>query len=193
MRPAIITGSIGTGKSTVCAKLAKMGVKIIDADAIAHQILDEKSGEIGEIFGEDCLLNGKVNRKILGDIVFQNRHKRKMLEELVHPIVHDKIMAEWKRCQKNKQDCILDIPLFFESNNSYEGFFIIVVYATREQQFRRLRSRDNLSEISIQKRLDAQWPIEKKCENADWVVDNSKELEALEVQVQKLYKWLKGE
>lgn len=193
MRPAIITGGIGTGKSTVCKKLASLGVKIIDADLIAHHVLDEKANDIARIFGQNCLKKGKIDRKVLGEIVFNDPHKRKILEAFLHPIIHKRILEDWKKYSDSGQDCILDIPLYFESKNRYDGFLIIVVYATKEQQFERLRKRDDLGDIPIQKRLDAQWPIEKKRQNADWVVDNSKDMASLEVQIESLYKWLKGE
>lgn len=191
MRPAIITGGIGTGKSTVCAKLAQMGVEIIDADAIAHEVLDENAQKLANIFGKNCLKEGRINRKALGEIVFNDPQKRKMLESFMHPIIHERILEQWKSNQKSNQECILDIPLYFESKNRYEGFYIVVVYATKEQQFERLKGRDGLGEKAIQKRLEAQWPIEKKRQNADWVVDNSKDLVNLEKQIQSLYKWLK--
>jgi dephospho-CoA kinase len=193
MRPAIITGGIGTGKSTVCAKLALKGVKIIDADAIAHKVLDEKAHRIGELFGKDCVVDGRVNRKILGEIVFSDPLKREVLEELIHPIVRKRLFDKWEIHLKNKEDAILDIPLYFESKQRYDGFFIVVVYASQQQQKERLAKRDGLDDMAIQKRLDAQWPIEKKRQNAHWVVDNSGDLNALEIQIQSLYKWLKEE
>jgi len=191
MRPSIITGGIGTGKSTVCSRLSKMGVEIIDADAIAHQVLDEKAQKIATLFGADCLDGKKVNRKKLGEIVFDDAQKRKILEDFLHPIIHERILSSWQTCQKNNQDCILDIPLYFESKNRYDDFKIVVVYATKEQQFERLKKRDGLSDSAIQKRLKAQWPIEKKRQNADWIVDNSKDYSTLGVQIESLYRWLK--
>jgi len=191
MRPAIITGGIGTGKSTVCKKLAQMGVRIIDADSIAHEILDEESLKIGQMFGDECVSNMKVVRKKLGEIVFSDPAKRKALEEFIHPIVRKRIYEQWRECQENREDCILDIPLYFEGKHRYNGFFVIVVYATLQQQRQRLKERDGLDEQAIQKRLDAQWPIEEKCKNAHWVVDNSGDLSALDLEVKRLYRWLK--
>lgn len=191
MRPAIITGSIGTGKSTVCKRLSKMGVKVIDADLIAHKVLDENALQICEMFGKECLFDGKVDRKILGKIVFNDPKKRQILEEFIHPIIHKDLLNEWQKSKDKNEDAILDIPLYFESKNRYEGFFIVVVYALKEQQIKRLKERNNLSMQEIQKRLDAQLPIEKKCKMADWVVDNSKDLKSLEEEIQSLYKWLK--
>jgi dephospho-CoA kinase len=191
MRPAIITGSIGTGKSTVCKRLSKMGVKVIDADLIAHKVLDENALQICEMFGKECLFDGKVDRKILGKIVFNDPKKRQILEEFIHPIIHKDLLDEWQKSKDKNEDAILDIPLYFESKNRYEGFFIVVVYAPKEQQIKRLKERNNLSMQEIQKRLDAQLPIEKKCKMADWVVDNSKDLKSLEEEIQSLYKWLK--
>ena len=81
----VITGGIATGKSLVCDILKSKNFKIIDADEISHQILDTLTDEISKIFGNEFIKDGKVDRKKLGDLVFNDKSKLKTLESLLHP------------------------------------------------------------------------------------------------------------
>ena len=85
----VLTGSIATGKSTVSKMLTASGFHIIDADQIAHKILDEQYQAIAEMFGETLIRDGRVERKALGSIVFADSAKRKALEALLHPLIYD--------------------------------------------------------------------------------------------------------
>ena len=86
-----LTGGIATGKSTVCNLLKLHGFLIIDADKIAHKLLDENSQKIEELFGKQYVENGKVLRKELGKIIFSNEENKLKLEALLHPLIFQKI------------------------------------------------------------------------------------------------------
>ena len=86
-----LTGSIATGKSSTVKLLSASGFHIIDADKIAHQILDEQHQAIADLFGETFVSEGKVDRKALGAIVFADSNKRKALEALLHPLIYKEI------------------------------------------------------------------------------------------------------
>lgn len=191
MRPIIITGGIASGKSSVCERLAKKGVKIIDADKEAHKLLDLHSREIAEIFGNECVKKAKVLRAVLGEIIFNDSKAREKLEALIHPKVHKTLLKKWKECQEKGELCVLDIPLYFESKQKYLGFFIVVVDAKLSQQRYRLKKRNNLKDEQIEARLKAQKSLKEKSKDADWVLDNTDDISKLDKKVNDLYNWLK--
>lgn len=191
MRPTIITGGIGSGKSSVCELLAKKGVEIIDADKIAHELLDKNSEKVANIFGKEYVLNGKVDRKSLGKKIFNDKASKDKLEELLHPLVHQEITKRWNSCKRVKKLCVIDIPLFFESKNRYESFFIVVVSTTLALQKERIKKRDGLFEDEIDARINSQIPLDFKIKNCDYVIENIKDLNHLKHEVDKLYRWIK--
>lgn len=190
MRPVIITGGIASGKSSVCERLAKKGVKIIDADKKAHEILDLHSKDIGRMFGSKYIKDGKVLRATLGEKIFKEKEARERLEDFIHPRVHEALMKEWRECEKKSEVCVLDIPLYFEGTYEYKGFHIVVVSVDQDQQRTRLKKRNNFKEDQIEARLKAQKPLKEKCQNADWVIDNSSDISKLDKKVDDLYNWL---
>jgi len=183
----IITGGIATGKSTVCKLLRDAGLKIVDADKIAHEVLDQNSKNIKEMFGSEYLNGYKVDRKALGSLVFKNKDELKRLEDLLHPQIREEILKEVNRYKEQGIRYVVDIPLFFETNQ-YNSDFVAVVYAPKELQIERLRLRDGLSIDEVEDRLKAQIPIEKKKDMADFIIDNSKEKEDLEKEVVRFLK-----
>lgn len=107
-----LTGGIATGKSTVCNLLKLHGFLIIDADKIAHKLLDENSQKIEELFGKQYVENGKVLRKELGKIIFSNEENKLKLEALLHPLIFQKSKKR-QNSLKNKINLILLIFLYF--------------------------------------------------------------------------------
>jgi len=180
-----LTGGIATGKSTVIALLVQSGFRIIDADKIAHEILDEKSALIATRFGEALIVNGKVDRKALGALVFANQEKRKILESLLHPLIYARIEAESAKLDKRAEPYIVDIPLYYEGGR-YAIDKVIVVYAQGEQQLARLMERDGYSKEESLSRIEAQLDIEEKRINASYVIDNSGNLNQLAFETQRV-------
>jgi dephospho-CoA kinase len=175
----VLTGSIATGKSSVAVILKKMGFEIIDADTIAHEILNAQHQQISEIFGEDIVQKGMVNRKALGAIVFSDEQKRKNLEQLLHPLIYKRIEALSEKLDNKEVPYLIDIPLFFETNR-YPIKKSLVVYTPLKIQLKRLMQRDNAQKIDAQKRIDTQISIEEKVKRASYVIDNSGTLAELE-------------
>ena len=97
-----LTGSIATGKSTAVVYLEKLGFEVIDADTIAHQILNEQHKKIAKLFGKDIVKKQEVDRKALGAIVFADAVKRKVLEDLLHPLIYTRIEALAKVLDRKK-------------------------------------------------------------------------------------------
>ncbi len=174
----IITGGICTGKSTVCKIFEKNGYEIIDADKIAHRLLDENKESIGKLFGKKYIKNNKIDRKGLGQLIFSDTEKKKELEDFLHPKIRKEIKKESERLQSIHKKYLIDIPLFFESVG-YKADVIIVVYAPKKVQLNRLMERECLRKDEALKRIISQMDIEEKRKLADLVIDNSKDLNFL--------------
>ncbi|HHB94891.1 MAG TPA: dephospho-CoA kinase, partial [Campylobacterales bacterium] len=123
----VLTGGIATGKSSVAKIFKEFGFYIIDADKIAHKILDSNYIAIRELFGTKYIENQKVNRKELGKLIFSNSLAKQRLEELLHPLIYQEIERQSIEYDSYKKPYIIDIPLFFETNR-YPIEKNIVVY-----------------------------------------------------------------
>lgn len=182
-----LTGSISTGKSTTVKLLAASGFHIIDADKIAHQILEEQHRAIADMFGEAFVHEGKVDRKSLGSVIFSDKEKRKKLEALLHPLIYDEIQRLSVEEDKLGKPYFIDIPLFFEGGR-YPIERSLVVYATKEQQLERLINREGYTQEEALKRINAQIPVEEKRKKATYVINNSGTLTQLRQECERVKK-----
>ena len=180
-----MTGGISTGKSTVCELFKLNGFSIIDADQIAHRLLDENAHKIASMFGEQYVQHGKVVRKELGKIIFSNEKNKLKLEALLHPLIKEEIIKESKILEKQNKVYFVDIPLFYEKMR-YPIPKSLVVYTPRDIQIQRLMIRDNINESEAKLKISNQMDIEEKKSLADILIDNSKDLEHLEKEVQRI-------
>ena len=181
----VLTGSISTGKSTVSKLFSSLGFHIIDADQIAHQVLDEQNQAIAEMFGKALIHQGKVDRKALGAIVFVDSDKRKKLEALLHPLIYNEIERLSAQQDKLGKPYFIDIPLFFEGGR-YPIEKSLVVYATKEQQLERLMNREGYTKEEALNRINTQIPVEEKRKRASYVIDNSGTLTQLEKECERV-------
>jgi dephospho-CoA kinase len=176
-----ITGSSGSGKSTVCQKLAKLRKSvIIDADQIARELQHEKTEyyeKIVENFGQDILLEDKsINRKTLADIIFSNMDMKIKLDELTFKYVVDEIKRQIEMYSKQNLEYILvDAPTLIEANMKNMFDYIIVVIASKENQIDRICKRDGITEMLAVKRLDSQHENDFYTQYADFVISNDDE------------------
>ena len=175
----VLTGGIATGKSTVANFFKEFGFKIIDADKIAHETLEKNQAKIIELFGEEYVVDGSVDRKALGGLIFSNKEEKLKLENLLHPLIFSEIEVQSKKLDRDKKPYFVDIPLFFESSR-YPIKKSIVVYIPKEEQLQRLIKRDGTSKEEALQRINAQLPIDKKKQRATYIIDNQKDLEALQ-------------
>ena len=180
-----LTGGISTGKSTVSNLFKLQGFSIIDADLIAHRLLDENSNQIALMFGEQYVSDGKVIRKELGKIIFSNEENKLKLEALLHPLIEAEIIKESKILEKENKTYFIDIPLFYEKMH-YPIPKSLVVYTPRDIQIQRLMKRDNIDEAQAKLKISNQLDIEEKKDLADMIIDNSKDLEHLKNEVEKI-------
>ncbi|NJK63034.1 MAG: dephospho-CoA kinase [Synechococcaceae cyanobacterium SM2_3_1] len=183
-----LTGGIATGKSTVAALLAEMGIPILDADQLAREAVSPGSPILQDLFdhfgSEIQDQNGQLDRKALGRIVFDHPEERSWLEQQIHPYVKAQLRARTTQWQDHSIVCWV-VPLLFEAGMTDMVTEIWVVTCPPHQQKQRLRDRDNLTEMEIQARIDSQWPLDQKVTLADVVLDNSARIQDLQVQVSR--------
>ena len=187
-----LTGGIATGKSNVTQLFKEDGFEIIDADTVAHEVLNEEASTIANHFGNEMVHQGKVDRKALGKEVFSDAKKRKSLENLLHPLIYEKIKAQAEKLERKKRPYIIDIPLFFESSR-YAISKVLVVYAPASLQLKRLMLRDGSSNVEAQKRIATQLDIEEKVKKASYVIDNSGTLQALKDEYSRVKREIVGD
>lgn len=185
-----LTGSIASGKSTVASLLRLHGLQCIDADLAAHEILDENPSAIAELFGDEYLEKGKVNRAKLGSLIFANSEAKAKLEAFSHPLIRQRIEQKSERFEKLKFPYLIDIPLFFETK-AYDIATNVVVYTPKEVQLERLIKRNGLTKEASLQRISAQMDIEKKKELADYVIDNSGNLRHLQQECENFVEKIK--
>lgn len=175
----VLTGGIATGKSSATMLLSLYGFRFIDADKIAHAMLDKHHQKIAECFGSEFIVDSKVDRVKLGTLVFADRSKRKELEALLHPLIYDEIAQQSQEQDKYAKPYIIDIPLFFEGDR-YPIERSVVIYTSKEKQLERLIKRDGYTQEEALRRIEAQMDIEEKRKKATYVIDNSGDLKQLQ-------------
>ncbi|KAB5591498.1 hypothetical protein CTheo_5055 [Ceratobasidium theobromae] len=194
-----LTGGIGSGKSTVSSLLAAHGLPIIDADLLARQVVEPGTSAHAAIcstFGNGILKQGsqEIDRKKLGDIIFNDERKRKQLNAIVHPAVRKamfwSIVRHWMH---GERICVLDVPLLIETGMWKQVGKVVVVYVSKELQMQRLMRRDSSDRTSAQARVSSQIPLASKLEYADIVIDNSGSLADTDKQVTTLIQKLQRE
>jgi len=176
----VLTGGIATGKSTVANYFLSEGFNIIDADKIAHLMLKLHQDKIEKLFGSEYILDGKVNRKALGGLIFSQPNEKLRLEKLLHPLIFREIERQSIELDRLEKAYIIDIPLFFESKGRYPIKNSILVYTPTEIQLKRLLERDKSTNKEAQQRIDSQISIEKKRNLSTYLIDNSKDLKYLQ-------------
>ena len=194
-----ITGSIASGKSVLTAYLLGLGYPVIDADAIAADLVRPGSDtlkEIAETFGDDVLQpDGALDRDKLGQLVFKDEDARRKLNDLMHPAI---IRAMVDLSENFHGLVFFDIPLLFEEYdaikaNGLDFDAVWLVDADEEVQLERLMARDNIDEAYAREKIASQMPLEEKKSRAHAVFDNSGDLMNLYNQVDEVLEAWTGE
>lgn len=188
-----LTGGVASGKSAVAAKLASLGAVVIDADALARQVVEPGTSGLAAIkdtFGEGILLpDGSLDRPALGAIVFSDAAQRAKLNEIVHPLVREQAAALREAAAPGAL-VVEDIPLLVESGQADLFDAVIVVQAPHDERIRRMVQDRGWSREDAEARMAAQATDEQRAAVADYLLDNSGSLEELEAQVASLYRQL---
>ena len=173
-----LTGGIATGKTTVSNYLQSLGIKVIDADLIAREVLDlypEIMDYLRESYGDRVIKDGKLDRKTLGKIIFQNKEDRIRYLQVIMPRIRQEIE---KRLEESAEEItVLDAPLLFEEGFQKDVDLTITVYADESVQLQRLRERDGFTEEEARNRISAQMDLKEKMKLSTYVLNNSGSLE----------------
>jgi len=174
-----LTGGIATGKSTVASLMKLHGIAVIDADEIAHELLDIHHEKIAQMFGEEFVRKGRVLRTNLGKVIFSDETKKKELEAFIHPLIRIEIEKRAAEYDSREFPYLIDIPLFFE-NGAYDIKDSVVIYTPPEVQLERYMKRNDLNEEEAMVRINSQMSIDEKKSRATWIIDNSTTLKNLQ-------------
>lgn len=184
-----LTGGIGCGKTTVSKLFAELDVPIIDADEIAHRLVEPGQQAILEIcktFGDQALNpDSSLNRPYLRDIIFSDSEKKQALENILHPLVFTAMKDAMN--ELDKPYCILSIPLLFETQRADFVDRVLVIDCPVATQIERVQRRDNLTDVRIRSIINSQVSRKFRLAHADDIIDNSGAGDRLAEQVKKLH------
>lgn len=186
-----LTGGIASGKSTVSAMIKDKGITVIDADLIYKELTMTDTNMLGMLRNEfgDKIFNsdGTLSRKQLSMAVFMDKHKLDRLNEITHPFIFNRIEDEVREAEARGEDvCVLDVPILIESGRHSISDFIVLVYADKPTQLKRLIKRNGFTEEEAQRRIHSQMDFEEKRKYADYIIDNSGELEDTRRQLDEI-------
>jgi dephospho-CoA kinase len=190
-----LTGGIASGKSTVSAMLAERGAEVIDADHIARQVVMPGTPawcKLRDHFGPGVLHpDGQLDRQALADIVFADKSKLALLNEITHPAIFARIADRLEAHHGQDVVVVLDAALLIEAGLAQGVDVVIVVHSPREIQVERLASK-GVGQTDARNRIASQLEPEKRLARADIVIDNSGTLEDLGRQVDKIWEELQA-
>ena len=182
MKKIALTGNIASGKTTVFEIFKKNNIKLLDCDEVCHFALENEPdiiNQIKDVFKNfDIETSGKLDRKKIGSIVFDNYEYKLKLENILHKYAKAKLKDFFEN-NKNEKLTIVAVPQLFESNMQNLFDCIIMVTADDKIRLKRVQKRNNLSEIDAQKRIDAQIPQQAKEALVDYVIENNSTIDEL--------------
>ncbi len=189
-----LTGGIGSGKTSATDIFSELGVPVIDADDISHEVV--QAGQPGlqaitDAFGPEVLNEeGQLRRAQLRKLVFDDPLARQKLESIVHPLVYDEITRRVN--QVTYSYCIISSPLLLESKSNYSVDRVLVIDVPEGLQIERATLRDNVQESDIKKIISSQSKRQHRLNSADDVITNDKDITFLKEQIETLHnKYLK--
>ena len=182
-----ITGGSGSGKSKVSSLFAENGYTVVDADIIAKNIMksDKKlKDKIKTVFGEEYVdLNGEVDRKALGKLVFADKEKRELLNSVTHPSIYEEIVRQVK---SGGEKVALDVPLLIGSPLIKLCDITVAVLADTEKRIARITERDGIDKITAENRIKSQLSDDEYIKGTDCLIYNNGTAEELSVSVKNL-------
>ncbi len=192
-----LTGGIASGKTTVGRMLRDLGAPVVDADLIARQVVEPGTPGYADVvreFGPEVVLpDGQLDRKRLGEIVFADKARRRILEAITHPRIAIAAQAETARHAAAGEPVVIYEAALIVENRIHEALAgLIVVKAHPEQQVERAMKRDGIPEEQARARVASQLPLARKLEVATHIVDNTGTLDETRAQVARLWSELRG-
>jgi dephospho-CoA kinase len=194
MRIIALTGGIGAGKSLVAQYFSELGARVVDADQLSRVAIERGSEGFDEVllrFGESILRDGDIDRKALAEIVFADASARADLEAIIHPRVRE-LFSDVVADLAPDETLIYEIPLLVESNAANNFDLVITVEADLEIRKERLRKR-GMFISEIERRIAAQASREEREAQADHIITNDGDEDALLRSVENLWEDLPGQ
>jgi dephospho-CoA kinase len=187
-----ITGGIGSGKTTVCAVFARLGVPVLSADEIGRELGDSDPAiriQLTKILGSSAYTSdGRLDRPFVASRLFSDARIRRRVENVIHPRVEEEIDRRLDELRREGQKlALVEAALIYEAGLQKKLDAVIVVDSDEAVRIRRVRERDGSSEDDVRKRAAAQMSPAKKILKADYVIKNNNSLRTLETNVQFLY------
>jgi dephospho-CoA kinase len=187
-----LTGGIASGKSTISDMLRELGAVVIDADIVSRNVVSQGSNaynRIIESFGKEILLpDGDINRKKLGNIVFSNEEKLKLLNEITHPAIIENVNSMIQELKKQQKEVVVvDAAILIEMGMNKHMDCVWLVLANTETQLKRVMERDHLSSEDAWNRINAQMSNEERLKYADAVIDTTYPVEVVRNRVKELW------
>jgi dephospho-CoA kinase len=169
-----LTGGIASGKSTASEILKRLGAYIVDADKISHEVANsvEVVEKVRKTFGEEVVLEGRLNRIKLREIIFEDNRKRDLLNNIMHPIIIEKIQEEIE-LNKKEELIVLDVPLLFEVKLEKLCDKTLVIWIEKGLQIERVIKRDKTTKEIAEKILESQMKLSEKIKRSDYNIENN--------------------
>lgn len=194
-----VTGSAGSGKSLVCRRLDQIGVKTLDCDKIARQVVEPGQKGLEELvktYGTDiCTPDGGLDRKHLRAILVRDDTQKKVIEQILHPLIQEKMCCQMEKALyiKGVEAVAVEVPLLFESGMDTLFDKTIAVIGEPDQLVQRISGRDNVSDADAKRLLDLQMSQQEKQARADHILKNTGSESQLFESVDKLFEKIQKE
>lgn len=186
----VLTGGIGSGKSTVASIFRKLGAEVIDTDEISHALTGKNGlaiGKISESFGKEYITDGRLDRAKMRKLVFSDAPSKKKLEAILHPMIRADVENRIASCEGPYY--LLVVPLFFETNHYRDlADSVLVVDCSETLQVMRTMERSALGTAEVRAIMDSQVPRANRLAQADDILENCGKIEELEAEVSVLHR-----
>jgi dephospho-CoA kinase len=184
-----LTGGIGSGKSAVGSLLAEYGIPVVSADELSRMVVAPGSSGLGavvEAFGAEVLAeDGSLDRRAMAAQIFADAKKRKTLESILHPKIRESFQQVLAALEQAGHEVVVyEVPLLFEKGHEKDLHAVILVTAPDWVRIERVQRRDSLAEDEVRARMQTQMPEAEKRTRADYVIDNTGDLDDLRREVQ---------
>jgi len=189
LKKIAVTGGIASGKTTVCRLLKKHGAYQVSADEIIHQLLETNTKckrDVVSLLGPDILTDEQIDRKKVADLVFSDLEKLTQLENLLHPLLFEEIEKEYQKVKNgNHYICfVVELPLVQEIGKE-KAFDLTLAVVCNAHLAKTRHLAAGFSSTEYERRMKRQWNIEKKAEQADFIIVNDGDLSHLETQIKE--------
>lgn len=184
-----ITGGIASGKSMATNYIRQKGFTVLDADTITHSIYlnGGASKPLRKAFGDSIFTAGKIDRKRLGSIIYNDSSKRALLNSIMHPLIYDEIKNQINKCSDDV--LFIDVALLFEAGFDSLADLVLCIYASKDIRVKRLMERDNISYDYAMAKINSQMSMEEIRDRSDIVIDHSdNDLEKFYKDIDKVLK-----